>query len=99
MSIRVGSQLRVLLPFRDRKEDGTEAPIHLGTVTSKRVVITKPDGTPVADPVLTVTFAPGGDAYWEGVVDAPGLWRAQGFIEDNSADEFISDPVSWRVYP
>jgi hypothetical protein len=84
--------LRVELAFVNRREDGTDTALHLGTVSDLSVVVTRPDGTEFTGGTLTVTNEAGGLARWDGDVDARGTWMAQGF-----ADDVPSDPVYWRV--
>lgn len=97
MSIYVGSRLRVQLRFVDEDEDGNETPIDLSVVQdlSVRVVGPPPQRKEIGSAELMITDAAAGEAYWdaeEGVLDASGLWTAQG-----EADGYLSEPVSWRV--
>ena len=95
MSIHLNSRLRVLLPFVDVLEDGTETPIDLSAVAERSVRIIKPDGSELSSPTLTITNPAEGEAHWDAeanVLDQRGVWRAQGI-----ADGYRSAPVSWKV--
>ncbi len=92
--VQLGSRLRVLLPFIDVAEDGTETAINLSGLTPVLRVV-KPDQTALTLPGLVVTDDEAGEAQWdaaEGVLDQLGVWKLQG-----EADGYLSKVETFRV--